>query len=237
MHCPSCGKAMKVSGEDAVGGLRFLCRCKARATYHADSARIDLDSPLDSVEAQPASFTAGIKDDLLKTAVKTYRSDRLGDVTVPGEEADFEAVAKRLGANGIEAEVHASGGGIDVIRVPVGGFVMYFGTAGEVWGASVYRTGNDGDEIGDPVDDIWTDVSSDNTDTNTVAAGIAGAVVRYERQHPGVSEAQRGYTTEVEGDSIVVRRTSDGATIRLTLPELSEAAIELAKKQPKWSWG
>jgi hypothetical protein len=98
------------------------------------------------------------------------------------EEADFEQVAEALRQRGFEAEVHASGGGIDVVRVAQGDHVFYFGTAAEVWGASVYAgpaaTGGEDEEH---VGETWTQASSDNTDPAMVADAIASAVTEYER--------------------------------------------------------
>jgi hypothetical protein len=92
------------------------------------------------------------------------------------DEADFEQVAASLSKRGFEAEVHASGGGIDVIRVAHGSHVFYFGTAAEQWGASVYEA-DDETHIGE----AWTQVSSNEKDPETVADAIAAAATEYER--------------------------------------------------------
>lgn len=92
------------------------------------------------------------------------------------DEADFEQVAVGLQKRGFEAEVHASGGGIDVIRVAHGEHVFYFGTAAEQWGASVYEL-DDETHIGE----AWTQVSSSEKNPEFVADAIAAAVTEYER--------------------------------------------------------
>ena len=91
-------------------------------------------------------------------------------------EASFEPVAKALKQRGFDAEVHASGGGIDVIRVVHGNHVFYFGTADVKWGASVYEA-DDENHIGE----TWTTVSSDEANPAVVADAIAAAVTEYER--------------------------------------------------------
>jgi len=59
----------------------------------------------------------------------------------------------------------------------------------------------------------------------------------YPDEHSAAGAADDEYTAEVDGNAIVVKRRSDGAAIQFELSELGEAAIELAKKQPAWTWG
>jgi len=92
-----------------------------------------------------------------------------------GEE-NFEQIAQALQKRGFDAEVHASGGGIDVIRFVQGEHVFYFGTAAEVWGASVYDS-SDENHIGE----AWTQVSSDEPNPAVVADAIAQTATEYER--------------------------------------------------------
>jgi hypothetical protein len=89
---------------------------------------------------------------------------------------NFEQVADALQKRGFEADVHASGGGIDVIRVVHGEHIFYFGTADVKWGASVYES-NDENHIGE----AWTQVSSDEKNPAVVADSIAQTVTEYER--------------------------------------------------------
>ena len=91
------------------------------------------------------------------------------------DEADFEQVTEGLRKRGFEAEVHASGGGIDVIRLVHGNHVFYFGTAAEQWGADVYDT--EENHIGE----AWTTVSSNEKNPAFVADAIAQAATEYER--------------------------------------------------------
>jgi hypothetical protein len=92
------------------------------------------------------------------------------------DEADFEQVAEGLRKRGFTADVHASGGGIDVIRVVHGSHIFYFGTAAEEWGASVYES-DDENHIGE----AWTVVSSSEKNPEFVADAIAQTVTEYER--------------------------------------------------------
>jgi len=98
------------------------------------------------------------------------------DTDAVDTEASFEPVASALQQRGFDAEVYASGGGIDVIRVVHGNHVFYFGTADVKWGASVYEA-DDENHIGE----TWTTVSSDEADPTVVADAIAAAVTEYER--------------------------------------------------------
>jgi hypothetical protein len=134
--------------------------------------------------------TEDIKGDLLKIAVDTYHSDELGEVTIPDNEAgeaDFQQVVDHLKTDaGItDATVESTGGGIDVIKVPCGRWSLYFGTAAEVWGASVYEKTDgqfpDDEEITD--DQVWTDVSSDEADPSAVALAITMAAMQFDRSH------------------------------------------------------
>jgi hypothetical protein len=90
-------------------------------------------------------------------------------------EADFDQVAAKLKSeHGLDAQVWHSGGGIMVIRVPlVGGYVVNFGTAADMWGGSV--------ELDDEYtgEEIWTSVSSLETDPEFVAGGIAEALEKF----------------------------------------------------------
>src|SRR5258707_338818 len=92
------------------------------------------------------------------------------------DEADFEQVAASLHKRGFDASVHASGGGIDVVRVVHGSHVFYFGTAAEQWGASVYESDEE-NHIGE----AWTQVSSDEKKPEVVADAIAQTVAEYEQ--------------------------------------------------------
>jgi hypothetical protein len=96
--------------------------------------------------------------------------------TNDSDEADFEKVVEGLRKRGFEAEVHASGGGIDVIRLVQGSHIFYFGTAAEQWGADVYDE-SDENHIGE----AWTAVSSTEKNPEFVADAIAQTATEYER--------------------------------------------------------
>lgn len=94
-------------------------------------------------------------------------------------EADFGQVALRLQSTGLDANVHASGGGVDVVLVRAGGYDLYFGTADILWGASVYK--KDGDYTGT---EIKTQVPADETNPDKVATGIAAAIHDFLKNSP-----------------------------------------------------
>jgi len=118
------------------------------------------------------------------------KSSAKDDGTDQNAEADFEQVADHLRTDaGIaDAEVVATGGNIDCIRIPCGEYVMYFGTAAEVWGASVYTVIN-GEEVWTEDEpeksDVWTDVSSNETDPTAVALGITEAAMEFDQKYCG----------------------------------------------------
>lgn len=126
-----------------------------------------------------------IKDDLLKVAAGHFDEGTQ-------DEADFQQVVDHLHTDaGItDAEVHASGGNIDVIRVPCGAYVLYYGTAAEMWGASVYKIIN-GDE--EHEGDIWTEMSSNETDPSAVALAITQSAMDFDRGHkqPGKKSSKQ----------------------------------------------
>jgi len=95
------------------------------------------------------------------------------------EEADFEQVASHLRTDAglTDAEVVATGGNIDCILIHCGGHELFFGTAGEVWGASVYL---DDEYTGD---DVWTDCPSNETDPTKVALAITEAAMEFDQKH------------------------------------------------------
>lgn len=81
------------------------------------------------------------------------------------------------------AEVVATGGGIDCVRIPCGRYVLYFGTAAEMWGASVYVV-KGGEEVwGDDCFEVWTSVPSDELDASAVALGITKAVMDFDQKY------------------------------------------------------
>lgn len=121
---------------------------------------------------------------------KMYCTDCAGELGIGDEEADYQQVVDHLKTDaGItDAEVEATGGNIDVIKVPCGKYVLYFGTAGDMWGASVYKKVNhpfpDDEEITN-INDVWTNVSSYETDPTAVALGITQAAMKFDQQYCG----------------------------------------------------
>lgn len=96
------------------------------------------------------------------------------------DEADFQQVADALAAKGLDASVENTGGGVDCVVVKANGFNWYFGTAGDMWGAAVYRQeggqGADDSYAEEQWADAWTTVPSFETDAAAVAEGIAKTV-------------------------------------------------------------
>lgn len=91
--------------------------------------------------------------------------------------ADFQHIARLLHAIHPEAEVVATGGGIDCIRVLVGHYALYFGTSGANWGACAYTIVAGGSEdfgtmLPESESNLWTECSSDEPDASKVAAAI-----------------------------------------------------------------
>ena len=171
LHCASCGKPMVFKGEDASGGMRYGCKpCRIDATYREDSSSIHMTARLGLGRMQK-SATEGMKDDLFKL------SENLNDT-----EANFEQVAEVLRQMGMDAEVVATGGGIDCVLVKTPRHSLYFGTADDMWGATIHsRTSknfpNDEEFTGD---DVWTTVSSYETDAKFVAEAIKEATDKFE---------------------------------------------------------
>ena len=93
-----------------------------------------------------------------------------------GGEGNFDQIADALRKRGFDADVHASGGGIDVIRLVQGEHIFYFGTSAEQWGASVYDA-SDENYLGE----AWTQASSDEKNPAVVADAISQAATEYER--------------------------------------------------------
>ncbi|MGA8344030.1 MAG: hypothetical protein ABR881_30855 [Candidatus Sulfotelmatobacter sp.] len=103
------------------------------------------------------------------------------------EEVDFDEVVSHLKADAglTNAEVVATGGGIDCIRIPCGKYVLYFGTAAGTWGTDVYALVN-GEEVCTDEGanfNVWTGVPSEEPDANAVALGIAQAVMEFDRKY------------------------------------------------------
>lgn len=100
--------------------------------------------------------------------------------------AEFDAIADRLRFVYSDAEVVNTGGGIDCIRIGCGHYCLYFGTAAEVWGASVYSI-VDGEEVWDEDEtdsNLWAGCSSDEPDAEKVAVAIAAAATDfYQRKY------------------------------------------------------
>ncbi len=135
-----------------------------------------------------------IKDDMLKLAAGYF-----GEDIENGEdrEADFDQVVDHLRTDaGItDAEVESTGGGIDVIKVPCGRWTLYFGTAADMWGASVYERVEGGkfpDDEEITTDEVWTTVSSFETDPTAVALAIVEAAMQFDRSHKQAPPAKSG---------------------------------------------
>ena len=134
-------------------------------------------------------------NDLWKWATKLVRDaeeimkNSRGELSVDGvaaEEADFEQVADRLRKDaGLNAEVVATGGGIDCIRITCGQYALYFGTAGENWGFSVSRIVGEDEEFdfNDCDAGIVTDASSENPDASAVALAITKAAMEFDQKY------------------------------------------------------
>jgi hypothetical protein len=123
--------------------------------------------------------------DLAKDAAGYFQEDIEGG---DDREADFDQVVGHLHTDaGItDASVESTGGSIDVIKVPCGVYNLYFGTAADMWGASVYKKVEGGqfpddEEITD--DQVWTTVSSYEADPSAVALAITQAAMDFDRSH------------------------------------------------------
>jgi hypothetical protein len=107
----------------------------------------------------------------------TEETTEVPKIAADTEEANFDQVAGFIQKAGKWAEVIATGGGIDCIMVQDGFYNFYFGTASDLWGASVYsKNGNDEEYAGE---DIWTTVSYLETDPQFVAEGILEAIAKF----------------------------------------------------------
>jgi len=99
-------------------------------------------------------------------------------------EAQAEHVARSLRRNGLNAVSWDSGGGMVGIGIAPGGtppdeLRFFFGTADEQWAGEVLA------EEGETIAGVATDVDSDESDPEIVAAGIFRALAAYVSHQPG----------------------------------------------------
>lgn len=103
-------------------------------------------------------------------------SDKDAGTTAPASMEDVAEALQGLGRPFDHAETHSSGGGVMVVRIPVGRHEYYFGTADVNWGGSLVVGDDEPNNPGVYPVEISTDLDASEPDAAVVAEAIKAAL-------------------------------------------------------------